>query len=482
MTFFWETQAFNARSSATAIDSSTSSTLQLAGNRALAVARLISLAPARARLTPQSASALLAAHAWSLRATVTAVTAEIAASDPSAALTPPNVRAGLRNLHHAGNTCYLASVLAALFAGWDAWDGLLDARAPASTARLRAAVREVVGRLRRGESVSAAAVEAVRGAVRLAGFQTGTDQEDAADLFVFLVDALGAPYLPMGELLLHTSQGERDADDERVVSERLLWLSVPTEPACPLSKLWHSSSLCLDSAAATLDFSSLVAEYFLGDRLEGLKRNGENVVDAWKARRILPWYTPLRETGEVAAVNDAAAFCAFPVPMALKRYDHIGGKTRTPINIPSATRLDFSDFVDGVAVGSYSLVLRAVVCHLGHSLDSGHYIAYTYHPPFGGAQEAGWRRWNDLDGGQPVQFIPDGQLDSRALDELTRDSYLVFYELVEGDGTADPRDAFFLVRDVDVTAIEEDDQHFAQALQRIEFQEFVSAQHQCHMQ
>jgi hypothetical protein len=316
-------------------------------------------------------------------------------------------------------------------------------------------VREAVNRIRRGEVVSAAAVEAVRGALRAHGFPGGRrTQEDAAECFSYLVDALGAPFLPLQERLLHAGVRDREGGDERVGSERLLWLG--------LGRLGDGEGM---------SFGRLLEAYFFGDRIDGLRRS-EVLVDAWKHRRVLPYYTPVASTGEVAGVNDARAFAAVAVPFALARFDGDGRKTRARVPLPRV--VDFSDFVEGVAARSYSLVLRSVVCHLGASRASGHYVAWTFDPFCG----AGWRRWDDMQPGA-VERVADGALSSAQAEELERDAYLVLYELVPGDGTTDPRDAFFHVDDVDVLAMAEDDRTFARALQAIEF-ENVGAQ--CHMQ
>lgn len=518
MTFSWEEQSTRARRAAVAVDPSSSSSLQLAGGRAVAVARLVSLAPPGARLTPTSATALLSTHGWSLRAALEAVARELAFTDSTALYPVPLQTRGvrMRNMVNAGNSCYLDAVISALFATWDAWDGTLASNvAPAiqnstgsmvlspsrvndgrglfpcsrissqyqgyvnsygirngvsrqvqqkqqAIQHLRATVREAVNRLRRGEGVSAAAVEAIRSALRAAGFQTRRGQEDAAELFVFLVDTLGAPFLPLGETLLHPLPLSA-SDDERMATERVLWLSLPCADDMSLKK-------------TTSQFKNLLNDYFFGNRLEGIRRNS-TVVNAWKARRILPWYTPMRETGEVAAINDETSFRALPVPFALKRYSANGHKSRVHVDLPP--RIDFSDFVDGVSAGSFSLVLRSVVCHLGDSLDSGHYVSYTY-DAFGSPFPI-WRRWNDLTPGYVEEFTDD-QLSLSAREEQCRDAYIVFYELVPGDGLTDPRDSFFHVRDVDPLALAEDDRTFALALQRIELDEFTAAGNQCHMQ
>lgn len=505
MSFSWEEQSTRARRAAVAVDSSSSSCSQLAGGRAVAVARLISLAPVGAGLTPVRATAVLAANGWSLRLALEAVARDIAAVDPTALQPVPKhcMGSAMRNLTNAGNSCYLDAVLAALFATWDAWDGLLCSNVPhtycqatepgrlisprnaltrfASTANsisdtlrggapsresqrnthhvqhLRATVREAVNRIRKGDPVSAVVVEAVRSALRAAGFETRRGQEDAAELFAYLVDSLGAPFLALGETLMHP-QPSSATDDERMATERILWLSLPT------------------GSGDDVRFKSLLNDYFFGNKLDGLRRNA-TVVSAWKARMLLPWYTPVRETGEVSAINDETSFRALPIPFALKRYSANGQKTRVPVQLP--TRIDFTDFVDGVHVGAYSLVLRSVVCHLGNSVHSGHYVTYTY-DAFAEPYRT-WRRWNDLSPGI-VPEVAEDQLEPAAREEIARDSYLVFYELVPGDGLADPRDTFLHVRDVDPLALADDDRTFAQALQRIEFDEFAAAANQCHVQ
>lgn len=471
----------------------------LSGGRALAVARLMSLGRARASaLSVADATALLGRYEWDLREADAAARADAARARGSlrpvprvvgaGAVRAPHEVAALRNVVNAGNSCYADAVLAAAFAQWDAYDGLVRDGGADTRVRLAEAVRVVVDAMRAGETASAKMTEAVRAASRSAGFATRRGQEDAAEWFVFLVDSLGAPFLALGENLLHDARASSSssllltADDERVSTERLLWLSLPSEPR---------------TVDAPVPLTTLVDSYFLGDQLRGLRRHA-TTVDAWKARRLLPEYTPLRETGEVAAINDAAAFPfrAVSVPFALKRYDASGrSKARARVTLPPV--IPFTDHVEppppstatssasitsASAARTYSLVLRSVVCHIGHSLNSGHYIAYTYdafgtmrsrsraHTPRAGRE---WTRWNDLKHGG-VEYFDDGRLPDDVRDHLERDSYLVFYELVPGNGSADPRDAFFHVPDVDVSALAADDFAFAEALQRIEFDEIAA--------
>lgn len=461
----WSAQSSRARAAAHAASAPPTTTAALLGGRSLALARAMSSVRGASGEAGQRA---LEASSWRLRDAVDVLRRECAGVGD----VWPVGRSGERrmNVGNAGNTCYIGAVCAAMFGEWDAFDGgvvgsggeksgsgllasLMCGGNPGGVVRLRGVVREVVNRVRKGEVAGAAAVEAVRGAVRECGFSGGRwSQEDAAEFFACLVDALGVPYLSVQERLLHN--GVSEASDERVSSERLLWVDLGLGGG----------------------LRGLVEGVFLGERVDGLRRGGDAPVQAWRERRLLPFWTPVASTGEVAAVNDARKFGVLAVPFGLRRFGADGKKMRTRVSVEPV--MDFTDCMDGEtgSTGRYALVLRSVVCHLGSSLTCGHYVSWTYSAYEGSPV---WTRWDDLAGGE-VRRVHEADLTSADRNEIEMDGYILFYELVPGDGSTDPRDSHFFVPDVDLRAVSEDDARFAEALQAIEMENHVVDQ--CPMQ
>jgi len=129
------------------------------------------------------------------------------------------------------------------------------------------------------------------------------------------------------------------------------------------------------------------------------------------------------------------------VPMALQRYKwNSPEKMRNPVHIP--VNIDFSRFIadDCTGTGLYSLRLKSIVVHRGDYRNSGHYISYTYDVA------TGWTRWDDLNNPGKVDLCPPREKDQLPKYtvwrlEILNDSYLVFYELLRGDGNVAPKDA-----------------------------------------
>lgn len=322
-----------------------------------------------------------------------------------------------RNFENAGNTCYLSTVLVALFAEFDACDALLTPTSPTvSAARLSlcAALRAAVNRLRSADVVRKPLVADVRTQLVTLRWQGGTAQQDAAELFAFLFDALGAPFVPLYNNLWHA--GVPDAADHAPSTERLLWLD-----------------LVGAGGRGRIALKSMLDDYFFGQKRQGLRRRGVGV-DAAVTKSLIPFYTPTRETGEtVSARRDK--FRYLTVPLAVNRFQMgTGRKSRDAVAVPTA--VDATEYVNAFAGGAqYTLILRSVVCHTGAEIRKGHYVAYTYGP------RVGWRRWNDLDA-RPVRSVRGSVVsgepeDERWAEEIARDCYLLFYELVPGDGEDD---------------------------------------------
>lgn len=309
---------------------------------------------------------------------------------------------------NAGNTCYLDSLLVALFSSQDIADSLLTPPSPnPNTLPLLSTLRASINHLRAGTVLPRPLISTLRKHLISHGWHSGSSQQDAAELYGFLWDLLAAPFLPLFSMLSHS--GVPDPSDESPTTERLLWLEVK------------------DGAS----IAGMLDHYFFEEELHGLRRG--KVVNAKVTKRLLPFYTPLRETGETVDAR-RPNFRYLSVPLALGRFRQNGTKNRARIRV--ATAISATRYVGRmIKTIEYTLILRSVVCHLGSSIRIGHYICYTFEPTIG------WRRWNDLDGSQvkTVKGRPDTGLPSKEewAHEIEHDGYLCFYELVPGDGEAE---------------------------------------------
>lgn len=309
---------------------------------------------------------------------------------------PSSAHPTAHNLPNAGNTCYISAVLTALFADYDALDALLINSNPLTTALL-----PILNALRTGTSTSVRTVASLRDALQASGWTQASGQQDAVELLCHLLDVLEAPYIPLLTSISHDAPSE--SGDFTAGTERVVWL-YPRDD---------------------VSIGTLIDEFFFKERRH-LHRAGASV-DGELLRTLIPSYTSVRETGDVVLAR-RENFDILTVPFALARFK--AGKWRGKVSIPPA--IDASPYVRSFADGmTHTLVLRSVICHRGNSINSGHYVTYTY------STRAGWRRWDDLER-QVVESSPadvkTGAPERREwANEICRDSYLAFYELLPGD-------------------------------------------------
>lgn len=350
---------------------------------------------------------------------------------------------------NGGNTCYLDSVLVAMFAMYDGWDGLIHRLSFDCDVVKR--VQAVVNTLRRGKVVQSFALNELRDCLILhAGWYEGCEQHDAAELLSLLLDALHAPFLPLFKNMSHRGNPNLAADHVPF-TERVLWLNLTWTPAP--SSLPAGRSSATTTNEGSVELGALVDSYFFGEVVHDLQRDIEvtidddgderdgdgtrvsvpTSVDAKVCRSLIPGYTPVRETGEQSSwTASRETFGFMTVPFAVSRFDASGRcKDVRIVRVP--TVLDASRYVGPFAVAgvTYKLMLRSVVCHLGESIDLGHYVTYTY------ADGGGWQRWDDMADGC-VRSVEGDVVSGEPRDEgwateIRRNCYLVFYELVPGD-------------------------------------------------
>ncbi|KAI8604339.1 hypothetical protein EDD21DRAFT_300982 [Dissophora ornata] len=341
-------------------------------------------------------------------------------------------------------SCYIDSLLFAMFARLSAFEGLLNVNLdPESdsdihTHLLQTWLRMFVNQLRSGRLIQAHVVKELRQQLYSCGWHCPgpqdppgrSRQEDSSELFMFLTEKLHLPYLPLEQRLLHGAKFS--ADDDKVITERMLQISIPN-----------------DSVYDVLSLEKLLAQYFYDNTLTGIRRvvsSGTGVplspgvevpVSAWQVLELLPFYSSSNEQGGIIRASQSQ----YPtdvviLPLILKRYafgqDMQARRINTPIDIPR--RIDFLRFVNRQTSSDYMdfrppqvkymLELKSVVCHIGSRLDSGHYRSYV-------ADRPNWLRHDDLDpSGQRVTLIPKDSVEDMDMEtDWARNGYILFYEL-----------------------------------------------------
>lgn len=308
-------------------------------------------------------------------------------------------------------SCYIDSLLFAMFARLSAFEGLLNVNLDAEsdsdsdsssepvhdsrkdevkddTLRyshlLQTWLRMFVNQLRSGQLIQAHVIKELRQHLYSCGWNCpgpfdppgSSRQEDASELFMFLTEKLHLPYLPLEQRLLHGARIE--ADDDKVITERMLQISIPTPdahdgpPTSPTISKLESALSNLFSKASTgeqresgslyevLSLEKLLAQHFYDNTLTGIRRKvssgtgaplspGVEVpVSAWQVLELLPFYSSSNEQGGIIRASQSQYPADVVIlPLILKRYsfgaDMRARRISTPVAIPR--RMDFSRFV-----------------------------------------------------------------------------------------------------------------------------------------
>ncbi|KAJ2581933.1 hypothetical protein GGH95_001815 [Coemansia sp. RSA 1836] len=322
-------------------------------------------------------------------------------------------------VNSGGTTCYIDSLLTALFASQHACDGLLYMRGDLgdeSANQLQAVCRLLVNYLRAGELIDANLVEELRTALFSCGW-LGDDngrppanrhtQQDASELYLFLMEKLQMPYLPLEVRMVHGA--DYDESDSRMVTQRVLEIS-----------LLDDADDGGGAGGRPLKLQELLENYFFDNRVEQLERNlkvkdsddkpkgpAKVRTNAWLILSMYPFYTPQSELGDNTAAYPADA--PLVIPLLIKRYrvDSHGAVHRIRRSVMVPLTMDITSIVSqdssrdnkdstlsayrprsrvlpmssGLSPPPYSsseqyqLVLRSAICHKGLDTSSGHYVS-----------------------------------------------------------------------------------------------------------
>ncbi|CDH59899.1 hypothetical protein RO3G_04417 [Lichtheimia corymbifera JMRC:FSU:9682] len=342
----------------------------------------------------------------------------------------------------AKTSCYIDSLLFAMFIGLTAFDPLLAHKIPAddeAKQRLLLLLRLFVNKLRKGHLIRTQLVRQLRYALQSNAW-VGVDergrwtQEDASELFMFLTQTFDMPYLPFQRRLFHGA--ERDKEDDRVTTDRTLALSVPP-----------------DMSSTTVE--QLLTDHFYNNVVTDIRRQQPNdpekkkleedesvTVAAWQVLELLPFCSSQSEQGYTNMSPGQQQ--QFVLPLVLNRYQYhvMNGRTtyrkiKTLVDIPQT--ISFRQFINQNTEDPYCSIckhttpyllrLRSAVCHKGDSVHAGHYIAYarTCHDEEVDNNDA-WLKLDDMDTRQRVMSLKS--YDS-ARDDLSKDAYMLFYELIK---------------------------------------------------
>ncbi|VUC36849.1 unnamed protein product [Clonostachys rosea] len=128
-------------------------------------------------------------------------------------------------------TCYLDSLLFAMFAKMDAFECVLKNNFPPEDSRHKLVnlLRIWVNMLRSGKLIRTDMMQIIQESLAECGWSDAKEleQQDTSEAFAFITETLQLPLLSLQVDLFH--HGRRDDDDHKVVFERLLNLAIPPD-------------------------------------------------------------------------------------------------------------------------------------------------------------------------------------------------------------------------------------------------------------
>jgi hypothetical protein len=128
-------------------------------------------------------------------------------------------------------TCYLDSLLFAMFARMDSFEAILyDEFSDERMKKLASVLRLYVNMLRTGRLIKTELTKHLQDSLATCGWKEAAliRQQDASEAFTFITGALDLPLLTLKMDIFHTGKENRE-DDHKFVNERLLDVSIPEQ-------------------------------------------------------------------------------------------------------------------------------------------------------------------------------------------------------------------------------------------------------------
>ncbi|KAI8338697.1 hypothetical protein BC941DRAFT_501820 [Chlamydoabsidia padenii] len=362
---------------------------------------------------------------------------------------------------------------------------------------LQRTLRLFVNKLRNGKLVKASTVGQVRRGLAQNGWYSQDpethqwQQEDVSELFLFLTSIFDQPYLPFQLRLFHGAN--KDMDDDRIMTDRLLPLSLPTdqeqEPIrlenilvdhfynsvvtgvkrnvdltgsnddgrAMLGTSWTSSSstgsiISTDKGIMEIITTEYTTTHSLthtntNDTISKGKMKRDNhddsqpmqtaEVDAWQAMELLPFYSSSNEQGD--SVDDKHYLdTQLVLPIVLKRYkiDPCGGtgryiKETRPVLVPES--IPFHQFVNQ---NTDNEVCSQCTAKMNYVMTLKSVVCHQGSSPHSGHYIAYAKLmstdsdiWLKFDDLNIRQRIESDIKKERVLEEASKQGYLFFYEL-----------------------------------------------------
>ncbi|KAI0016216.1 ubiquitin carboxyl-terminal hydrolase-domain-containing protein [Xylariomycetidae sp. FL0641] len=146
-------------------------------------------------------------------------------------ITPYDPAVNMLGAENRGNvTCYLDSLLFAMFAKLESFECMLEGdKGNEEQKNLAALLRLWVNMLRSGKLIEMDMTHHIQDALAACGWPEALhlEQQDTSEAFAFITETLQLPLLPLKVDLFH--HGKKDDADHKVVYERLLNLAVPPD-------------------------------------------------------------------------------------------------------------------------------------------------------------------------------------------------------------------------------------------------------------
>ena len=405
-------------------------------------------------------------------------------SQPDPLPSPGCFAAGMEN---AGNTCYLDSLLYAMFVHSRAFEYLLfpadelelgkeafnpfafedsyensdsdsedggedpAVRKVRAIRTLQAFLRDaVIADLRSGKPLDANTMELTRFLFRWAGWEGGdhedsilfgwdATQQDAAELLDNLLDWLGAPYI--SAVRRFALRGIPDPESSAVERFRTLRVSMPRKKKRKSKKK--------RAADPRFTIGYMLHQDLSNNPLEGFKRSPSEALQALFLEEGLTdpvtpeevWSSVIRLQpsyilGEGSSGSLSPSVIVPPgtslspedvpigIPIVVKRFNNDLVKLMGRVKVPVEISPSVVPYLDdSLDPSQYTLRLRSAVCHTGRKLNRGHYYAYARHDLPDGSHV--WLKFDDLADEKVSQVTFPGPYYKL----LCRQCYILFYEL-----------------------------------------------------